>query len=163
MASGVPQCAIDLIKESESFRAEAYPDPRVGWDVPTIGYGTTRYPDGSQVQQGDVITLAEAEEFLKNYVEKRCRPALENIPTWEQMNENQRGALYSFAYNLGEHFYGGANFQSITRVCDSTDRWDDAEWVAEQFVKYRNPGSNVEEGLRRRRLAEAELFCTHIA
>ena len=75
------------------------------------------------------------------------------------MNQNQQGALYSFAYNLGANFYGGANFQSITRVCDTVSRWKDQGWITEQFEKYRNPGSPAEEGLRRRRRAEAELFC----
>jgi GH24 family phage-related lysozyme (muramidase) len=158
-----PQCGVDLIKEFEQFRSKAYPDPKEGWDVPTIGYGTTRYPDGRQVQQGDVITLAEAEEYLAYHLDQKCRPALERIPTWDQMNENQRGALYSFAYNLGEHFYGGAKFTSITTVCDSSDRWGDQKWIEDQFVKYRNPGSSVEAGLRRRRVAEAKLFCTPMA
>jgi len=75
------------------------------------------------------------------------------------MNQNQQGALYSFAYNLGANFYGGANFQSITRVCDTVSNWEDQNWITEQFEKYRNPGSPAEEGLRRRRRAEAELFC----
>ena len=75
------------------------------------------------------------------------------------MNQNQQGALYSFAYNLGANFYGGANFQSITRVCDTVSKWKDQNWITEQFEKYRNPGSPAEEGLRRRRRAEAELFC----
>jgi len=170
MATEVPQCGIDLIKKFEGYyhelpdgRAEAYPDPKVGWKLPTIGFGTTKYPDGQKVKRGDIITRAKAEECLKWDVEQRCRPALEKIPTWKQMNDNQCGAFYSFAYNLGEHFYKGANFQSITKVCDSPDRWGDNQWIKEQFVKYRNPGTSVEAGLRRRREAEAELFCTAVA
>jgi GH24 family phage-related lysozyme (muramidase) len=89
--------------------------------------------------------------------------ALEAIPTWSKMNENQRGALYSFAYNLGAHFYNGTNFQSITKVCNSMESWSNHEWISAQFVKYRNPGTSVEEGLRRRREAEAKLFCTSVA
>lgn len=57
---------------------------------------------------------------------------------------------------------GSANFQSITKVCDSPELWPDSKWVKEQFVKYRDPGTPVEEGLRRRREAEAELFCTPV-
>ena len=170
MTTRVPQCGIDLIKEFEDYqkelsdgRAEAYPDPKKGWQVPTIGYGTTRYPDGRQVKKGDIITRAQAEEYLSWYIEQRCRPALEKIPTWTQMNDNQRGALYSFAYNLGAKFYGGTNFASITRVCDSPERWGDKQWIKDQFVKYRNPGTSVEEGLRRRRVAEANLFCNPIS
>jgi lysozyme len=32
------------------------------------------------------------------------------------MNENQQGALLSFAYNLGARFYGSSGFNTITRV-----------------------------------------------
>jgi GH24 family phage-related lysozyme (muramidase) len=111
------------------------------------------------VRSGETISHEKAEEYLKAHVEKRCRPALMKIPTWNQMNENQQAALYSFAYNLGEGFYRGENFKSITSVCDSPELWGDRKWIADQFVKYRNPGTNVEEGLRNRRLEEAELFC----
>ena len=27
------------------------------------------------------------------------------VPYWEEMSNGQRGALLSFAYNLGAHFY----------------------------------------------------------
>lgn len=169
-SDSIPQQSIELIKEFEGYqeelgdgRARAYSDPIHGWAVPTIGYGTTKYPDGRKVQQGDIITRAQAEKYLIWEIDHLCRPALEKIPTWKQMNANQRGALYSFAYNLGAYFYGGADFQSITRVCDSPDRWTDLTWIKEQFVKYRNPGSSAEAGLRRRREAEAALFCTPLS
>ncbi|NEP57041.1 MAG: lysozyme [Symploca sp. SIO2G7] len=162
----IPQQGIDLIKEFEGYadqlpdgRAKAYADPIHGWQVPTIGYGTTTYPNGCKVQQGDIITRAEAEEYLIAHIEHSTRAAMERIPTWSKMNDNQRGAIYSFAYNLGAGFYGNNGFQSITKVCDSPDRWADQAWIKEQFVKYRNPGTAAEAGLRRRREAEADLFC----
>lgn len=166
--SAVPKEGIALIKEFEGYhkklpdgRVEAYPDTIHGWKVPTIGYGTTRYPDGRKVQKGDIITQAEAEQYLLAEVEHRCKSALEKIPTWKQMNRNQRAALYSFAYNLGPGFYGsGSDFSSITSCCDSPEKWSDKAWIESQFVKYRNPGTSAENGLRRRRLAEASLFCT---
>lgn len=165
-SGGIPIAGIELIKEYEGYatqlpdgRAQAYADPIHGWGVPTIGYGTTAYPDGSKVKQGDIITRDEAEKYLIAHIEHSTRAEMERIPTWGQMTDNQRGAIYSFAYNLGAGFYGGANFQSITRVCDSPDRWQDKAWVEEQFVKYRNPGSAAEVGLLRRRKAEAALFC----
>lgn len=156
----VPERGLDLIREFEGFDPNAYPDPIYGWEVPTIGYGTTVYPDGRKVRQGDTCTREQANQYLIDHVVKTCSPVLEKIPTWGQMNENQRGAIYSFAYNLGAHFYGGEGFTSISLVCDSPGRWDDRPWVQEQFVKYRNPGSNAEAGLLRRRRAEAELFCS---
>ena len=165
----IPRTGIELIKEFEGYaqalpdgRATAYADPLRGWDVPTIGYGTTRYPDGTHVKPGDIITQRQAEDYLIHHVAQSCRSALEKIPTWGQMTNNQRGAIYSFAYNLGSGFYQGHNFESMTRVCDSPDLWQDHRWIAAQFVKYRNPGTSVEAGLRRRRLAEADLFCQRV-
>ncbi|MEM6251927.1 MAG: D-Ala-D-Ala carboxypeptidase family metallohydrolase [Cyanobacteria bacterium P01_D01_bin.156] len=166
LLDAIPRSGIELIKEFEGYaqalpdgRAKAYADPLLGWEVPTIGYGTTRYPNGEKVREGDVITQSEAEDYLIHHVDQSCRSVLEKIPTWDQMTSNQQGALYSFAYNLGAGFYRGSNFESITRVCDSPERWQDQRWIAAQFVKYRNPGSSVEAGLKRRRLAEADLFC----
>ena len=166
----IPQAGIALIKEFEGYAkqradgtAEAYADELHGWEVATIGYGTTRYPDDRPVKRGDVITHAQAEEYLLETLKHTYKKALEKIPTWTQMNTHQRAALYSFAYNLGANFYQGSNFDSITRVCDSPNRWSDKAWVEEQFVKYRNPGSSAEAGLRRRRIAETNLFCQPVA
>lgn len=163
--NAIPQAGIDLIKEFEGYaralpdgRAEAYPDPIYGWGVPTIGYGTIRYPDGTPVRQGDIITRQQAEVYLIDHIEESTRPHLERIPTWPRMNANQRSAIYSFAYNLGARFYAQPGFASITRVCDTPDRWRDYNWVREQFIKYVNPGTPAEAGLRRRREAEARLF-----
>jgi GH24 family phage-related lysozyme (muramidase) len=155
----IPKQAIALIKEFESFEASAYPDPLYGWKVPTIGYGTTFYPDGRKVQEGDTIRLSQAEEYLLSYLEKRCRPVLTKISNWSRMNENQQAALYSFSYNMGD-FYRGEDRESITRVCDSPERWSDRQWITEQFEKYCNPKDpSVTAGLLRRRKREAELFC----
>lgn len=135
----------------------AYPDPIHGWDVATIGWGTTRYPWGAKVKRGDVITQQQANEFLAHVIHQ-CFNAVKRIPTAIVMTDNQLAALTCFAYNLGAGFYGGRNRESITRLCDSPEKWKDREYVTATFVKYRNPGSSAEKGLRRRREAEAELF-----
>ncbi len=170
--ASIPQCAIALIKKIEGYheelkdgtdRVRAYKDPGLGWARPTIGYGTTYYPNGKQVKREDVISRKQAEEYLQWEVEKKCKVELEKIPTWRRMNDNQRGALYSFAYNLGAYFYRGADFQSITSVCDSPNRWADKQWIEDQFVKYNRCNGRVFDGLIIRRKAEAKLFCTPVA
>jgi lysozyme len=70
------------------------------------------------------------------------------------MNENQKGALLSFAYNLGAGFYGSSNFNTITRVLREK-KWSEVPKVLEL---YRNPGTKVEAGLLRRRIAEGKLW-----
>lgn len=153
---------IDLIKEFETLRLVAYPDPIAGWHLPTIGYGTTFYPGGTNVKRGDVISATKAEECLMNHIQVDILPKLEKIPLWQKMNANQQSALLSFGYNIGPNFYGTKNHESITCLCDSPGQWNRKEWVAAQFVKYCNPGTPVEVGLRRRRAREAELFCTPV-
>jgi lysozyme len=87
-------------------------------------------------------------------LEQRFLPSLQKIPYWGEMNDNQRGSLLSFAYNLGGGFYGSSNFNTITRVLKNK------EWskVPDALYLYRNPGTNVEKGLARRRTAEGKLW-----
>lgn len=153
-ASKLPQCGINLIKEFEGCYLEAYPDPLSGGKPYTIGWGSTKKRDGSEWKPGDQITQQEADSLLLSQLERNYLPPLEKIPCWGRLNENQKGALLSFAYNLGAHFYGAQGFNSITKML-STEDWSKAR---ETFIKYRNPGTNVEEGLKRRRIAEANLF-----
>ena len=70
------------------------------------------------------------------------------------MTDEKRGALLSFAYNLGVGFYGGSNFNTITK-CLKNKEWSK---VPDALYLYRNPGTNVEKGLARRRTAEGKLW-----
>lgn len=114
--------------------------------------------DGSNWKLGERITQQEADDLLMMQLENNYLPPLQKIPVWNELNANQQGALLSFGYNLGANFYGNSSFQSMTRVLRDK-KWDEIE---ETFLKYRNPGSNVEVGLRRRRQAEADLFLTPV-
>jgi len=155
-AGEVPEPGIKLIKEFEGCRLSAYPDPLTGGEPITCGWGNTRKKDGSKFKLGDKITQAEADELLLLEAKEHFIPVLKKIPHWNEMNANQRGAILSFAYNLGAHFYGDTNnFGSITRALSSKEHWKD---VPEALYKYRNPGSNVEAGLARRRKAEGKLW-----
>lgn len=70
------------------------------------------------------------------------------------MNDNQKGALISFAYNLGARFYGSSGFNTITRVLKSKE-WNK---VSDALYLYHNPGTKVAEGLKRRRIDEGKLW-----
>ena len=150
----VPQQALDLIKKYEGFRAGPYICPA---GVPTIGYGNTYYPrTGAKVKMGDVpISRDDAEIMLKECVDKDFASVLEKkIPYWSEMSDGQRSALLSFAYNLGANFYGSDGFNSITRDLKEKN-WAN---VPTTLLKYRNPGSAFEEGLRRRREEEGKVW-----
>ncbi|MDF5731013.1 MAG: DUF4231 domain-containing protein [Rhizonema sp. PD38] len=150
----LPVCGVELIKEFEGCYLDAYPDPLTNAEPITIGWGSTKKRDGSPWQLGERISQQVADELLMYQLETSYLPDLEKIPCWNDLNRNQQGALLSFGYNLGSKFYGTSNFGTMTKVLKNRD-WDN---IRETFIMYRNPGSNVEEGLRRRRVAEAELF-----
>ena len=146
--------ALKIIKEFEGCHLEAYADPLHGWDVATIGYGTTRYPDGRKVKQGDKINAIEADMLLRQEVDRIAGKLRVSIPAWIEMADHQKCALISFAYNLGSGFYGAPGFENISRELREKD-WDA---VPAALLLYRNPGTNVEAGLKRRRIAEGKLW-----
>jgi len=150
----VPMMGIKLIKEFEGCHLKAYPDPLTGGLPITIGWGSTRKKDGSHFKMGDTLTQAEADALLIEQCKNEFLPALRKVPHWNEMSDGKRGALLSFAYNLGAGFYGGSNFNTITKRLKNKE-WD---MVPDALFLYRNPGSNVEAGLARRRKAEGEAW-----
>lgn len=146
--------ALQLCKEFEGLYLRAYPDPLSGGDPITIGYGTTRYPNGQPVKRGDVITQEQATQYLQDEIEQIAQRLAKVVPYWREMNDEQQSALVSFAYNLGTDFYGSAGFETISRALKAK-KWDE---VADAMLLYRNPGTNVEAGLRRRREAEGRVW-----
>ena len=66
----VSQNCIDLIKKWEGCKLTAYKCPAGVW---TIGIGTTCYPDGRPVKQGDKITDQQAEGFLVHECEEKAK------------------------------------------------------------------------------------------
>jgi GH24 family phage-related lysozyme (muramidase) len=150
--------AIALVREFEGCRLTAYPDPASGGEPWTIGYGITQYPDGRPVQQGDTILATEADLLLRHEIDATAVRLANTVPHWSAMGDAQRSALISFAFNLGAGFYAAAGFETITA------RLRDREWakVPDAMLLYRNPGTPVEAGLRRRREAEGRLWLTGI-
>jgi lysozyme len=151
---GLPLQGVALIKEFEDCHLKAYYDPLSGGLPITIGWGSTRRKDGTRFMIGNKITQEEADDLFYYQLRREFMPVLSKIPHWGEMNDNQRGALLCFAYNLGGDFYGSPDFNTITRVLKNKE-WDK---VPEALELYRNPGTNVEAGLLRRRKAEGSLW-----
>jgi lysozyme len=151
---GLPEPGIKLIKEFEGCHLKAYYDPLTGGLPITIGWGSTRRKDGSRFMIGNTITQDEADDLLYFQLRREFMPALQKIPFWSEMNENQRGALLSFAYNLGANFYGSSGFSTISRVLREK-KWSE---VPAALELYRNPGTKVEAGLLRRRKSEGAIW-----
>ena len=149
------EAGIALIKEFEGCHLQAYPDPLTGGKPITIGWGNTCKRDGSEWSLGDSITQQEADSLLLDMINQQFLPSLQKIPTWSQMSNNQQSAILSFAWNLGANFYGLQGFATISNALSDIKNW---ESVPDALMLYVNPGSNVTEGLTRRRKAESLLW-----
>ena len=146
--------ALQLIQQFEGCHLDAYPDPASGGDPWTIGWGTTRYSSGQPVRKGDRINRVEADMLLRQEVDRIAAKLRDTVPYWKEMADHQQCALISFAYNLGFGFYGAKGFETLSA------RLREKNWagVPDALLLYRNPGTNVEAGLKRRRIAEGDLW-----
>ena len=145
----------ELIKNFEGFSAKAYYCPA---GVLTIGYGTTHYANGKSVKPDDTITEEQAEKELKSEVDKISAALALKVHTWKLLNDNQKEAVISFAYNFGPAFYGRPGFGSISKLLRTSADWVDAAEVRRVFGLYCKANGKILLGLEKRRLAEANLF-----
>jgi lysozyme len=139
---------LTLIQEFEGYHRKlpdggciAYRCPAGVW---TLGWGCTEGIKPGMIwtrQQADVALMKELEKF---------EAAVERLVTVE-INQNERDALISFAYNCGE---GALARSSILKCLNAGDR----EGAARGFPLWNRGGGRVLPGLVRRRAAEAALF-----
>ena len=143
---------IDLIKSQEGCVLHPYPDQA---GIPTIGYGTIRYPGGAHVtMQDSVITQQQAENYLFNDLQDTVIAVNAMIP--EGLSQNQFDALVDFAYNAGTGALHGSTLLKLIRA-DPKDQGITAAF--ELWDKIHVDGRlEVSDGLLKRRKAEAALY-----
>lgn len=142
------QAGLDLIKQFEGFRAKPY---LCSAKVPTIGYGSTRYADGTAVTLRDpaiteAVGLALFKDTLTSY-EKGVTKAVK-IP----LEQYEFDALVSLCYNIG---VGNLASSTLVRLLNAGEARIE---VAAQFLRWNRAGGAVIPGLTRRREAEREMF-----
>lgn len=143
----INQAGLDLIKEFEGFRAESYRDPVGVW---TIGYGTTAAADvGIAPNAGMKISKADAEMYLARAIDKFAAQIDPKIT--RPINENERAAFLSLAYNIGP---GAFAKSSALRKFNEGDK----AGAANAILLWNKAGGKVLAGLVRRREAERALF-----
>ena len=144
----ISQQGIDLIKQFEGFRAKPY---LCSAGVPTIGYGSTRYADGTPVSLRDpAITEAVASALFKDTLviyEKAVTKAVK-IP----LEQYEFDALVSLCYNIG---VGNLASSTLVRLLNEDEPRIE---VAGQFLRWNKANGAVISGLTRRREAEREMF-----
>ena len=129
-----------LIKKYEKCKLEAYLCPA---GVPTIGWGTTIYMNGRKVKLGDKITQEEADNLLFWFCSHIVLPK-------GQFGVNQKIALYSLIYNIGQ----GAFDRSKCKKAIEKQDWRTAykEWT------WTKANGKELKGLVKRRNEEKTLF-----
>ena len=139
---------IALVKSSEGFRARPYQCSAGVW---TIGYGSTRYEDGTAVKQSDpAISEERAGQMLLATLGTEYEAAVNRYVT-APLQQNQFDALVDFCYNAGAQ-----NLRTSTllrRVNEGA-----FELAAEAFGRWVHAGGKRLPGLVARREAERRLW-----
>ncbi len=161
----VNQATVDLVKQFEGIpdgnpatsNIDPYLDPVNIW---TIGWGhaityqgrfmkgqadqtqvKAMYPDGITMQQATTLLQADLMNSGSEVL------SVVTVP----LNDNEYGALTSFAFNLG---IGNLRSSTLLKKLNANDR----AGAADQFGRWTMAGGKVLTGLVRRRAAERALF-----
>ena len=147
---------LPLVQEFEGRELIAYPEPETGAEPWTVGSGSTSYADGTTIHAGDTIHQGQADALLAGRLERDDAWLAQRIPGWDALSSHQQAALLSFTYNCGPNWFGSDGFATLSRCLQQGE----LEQVPAALLLYVNPGGPSEAGLRRRRKAEAALWCT---
>lgn len=142
------QIAGEIAKVFEGFRSRPYRCPA---NVPTIGYGTTRYPDGRKVSMSDPsIDKNIALVYLHDELQKSMAGALRYCPILST-DEGKLASITDFCYNLGI----GRLQQSTLRRRINQQNWNACKT---ELLKWVFAGGKKLPGLIKRRALEATFF-----
>jgi len=132
---------LQLIKESESLKLEAYLCPAKVW---TVGYGHT-----ATAKQGMRISEARAESLLLGDL-RECEDAINKLVK-VKLSQLQFDALVSLVFNIG---VGAFKRSTLLRLLNEGNY----DSVPAQLARWNKAGGKVLRGLVRRRDAEATLW-----
>lgn len=142
---------LQIIKEFESLKLKPYLCPA---GIPTIGYGSTYYEDGTKVTLNDLpITEQRADELLANISDKFSIQVSKLLKV--ELNQNQFDALVSFSFNIG---IGNLTTSTILKKINEKD----FENTSLEFAKWNKSGGKVLNGLITRREKERQLFALNV-
>lgn len=137
----------DIISKYEGCKLEAYLCPS---NILTIGFGNTRYEDGSEVEEGDKITKERALQLFDNVL-KDFEQGVSKLVT-KPLTDNQFSALVSFAFNCG---LGNLKSSTLLRKVNINPK---DSTIAAEFAKWNKSNGKVLNGLTKRRKAESDLY-----
>jgi len=144
------QSAVELCQRFEGLYLKPYLCPA---GVATIGYGTTRWPDGRPVTLSDKpITQEQAIALLLGDIERVYYPGVMKLcPNLK--GDAQICAIVDFAYNLGLGALKGSTLRKRINA-------GDIEGALLELAKWNKGGGKVLKGLVLRRQAERFLLAS---
>lgn len=148
----VSQNGIDFICTREGFTAQCFLDG----DRSYIGYGTLCGCQG-HANGTHTVTMDEAKAMMMNAIEKNIAPNVKRQTKGIQMTQNQYDALISFTYNTG----GGTSMiydSPLVQYLLGNMTQEEATKAYAEYAVYSAGAGMVLQGLKNRRIAEAELF-----
>jgi lysozyme len=154
----IAKSTYEFIRGEESCRLKAYKDIA---GIPTIGWGSTMYEDGTKVKMGDVIDIDKANRLLEWEVRNKAGAVVDCLKNIV-LNQNQIDALISLAYNIG---VGGFRQSTVLKRVRNNPK---DPTIADAFLmwnKITDPVTKkkvVSKGLTLRRKREAKLYFTPI-
>jgi len=141
--------ALALIKRFEGCRLKPYLCPA---GIATIGYGSTRYPNGRRVtMQDEPISEEKAEVFLYYIVTRITYSIFKLCPILIIEDRGKQASIIDFVYNLGT---GNLKASTLRRRINEGN-WDEA---AHELRKWIYGGGRRLRGLIIRRNVEARFF-----
>ena len=150
----ISQEGIALIKKFEGCPKNSKGDAvsyRCAANKKTIGFGSLKLIDGSPVEDDMTITMQEAEELLAHELKEYEGYIHEMVEC--NLTQNQFDAMVSWVFNLGPT---NLKNSSLLKILNSTHvDWAD---IPHQIQRWNKVNGKVNEGLVRRREAEALLF-----
>lgn len=145
---------VNFLMEAEGFRDRPYLDTA---KVPTIGYGTTYYPDGRPVSMNDpVITEEQAKRYKNNSLKEFWGEIEKSIK--QPLKPHQKDAVVSLAYNIGPDAFKESTLLKLlnSNPNDPTIEKEFLKWNKERDRKT-NKYREV-KGLTNRRQKEASIY-----
>ncbi|WP_269915307.1 glycoside hydrolase family protein [Acinetobacter sp. HY1485] len=128
-----------LVKEKEGFTSK--PVVPTKGDVPTIGHGTTVYPNGVSVTLHDrPITRATADHYLRQHVSKTERQLKNSIPK-VALSQTEYDVYLDFVYQYGIGAFNKSSMRTnllqrqYTQACRSLLQY---RYVAKRDCKVRS-------------------------
>lgn len=145
---GASAIAVAVIAGFEGYSGRAYDD---GVGVQTIGFGTTRHPDGAPVRPGDSVTPQRAVVMLArdaDRIAQELAACIGEVP----LARHEWDAYVSWAYNVGSTAACGSTL--VKRLKQTPP---DYAGACRELLRWTRAGGRELPGLVKRRQAEYRL------